>query len=201
MERPDIDRQPARAGRPVSRAPRQAQSALAAVLALCLAGGLAGCASTPHPAGEIATARAALDGARREGAPQHAANTLGEAEDRLARAERAAAARDNESARRLAEEARITAEVAAESARLAKARTAIEALQRSGAVPAPAAPLSAPASGTPATVVPVESSTVVPVAPPGPAPAAGQDGTPASPGAAVIAPGAPAPAAPVPAPR
>ena len=57
---------------------------------------------------------------------------------------------------RTEEEARITAEVAAEASRLAKVRTARDALERSGAV--------TPAPG--ATAAPVTSSTVVPVSPP-----------------------------------
>ncbi len=152
------DSLPAVAGRPVAAgAIRRGHALRHAAVSVCIvAGCLAGCASTPPPAGEIATARAALDSARREGAAQHAATALGDAEDRLARAERAGAARDYAIARRLAEEARITAEVAAEASRLAKVRTARDALERSGAV--------TPAPG--ATAAPVTSSTVVPVSPP-----------------------------------
>lgn len=163
-----------------------------ALIALCIAGSLVGCASTPPPTGEIATARAALDAARREGAAQHAATALGDAEDRLARAERAGAARDYETARRLAEEARVTAEVAAEATRLAKLRTARDALQRSVAVPSP------DTGSRDATVAPVSPSTVVPVSPPPSAPAAAPGalpGTaPASPAATERAPGSALPA-------
>jgi hypothetical protein len=159
-----------------------------ALIALCIVGGLAGCASTPPPTGEIATARAALDAARREGAAQHAATALGDAEDRLARAERAGAARDYEIARRLAEEARVTAEVAAEATRLAKLRTARDALQRSTATP------SADTGARGATVAPVSPSTVVPVSPPPSAPAAAPGTVPASPAATERAPGSALPA-------
>ncbi len=89
-------------------------------LALAAALGTAGCASVPPPTGEMATARAALDNARRADAGQLAPVEMGEAQDLLTRAERAEAGKDFRVARRAAEQARATAELAEEKARLAK---------------------------------------------------------------------------------
>jgi len=89
--------------------------ATAAVLAL------SACASTPNPTGEMATARAAVENARRAGAGQLAVSELGEAQDRLTAAERAHAAGEYATARRAAEQARVSAELADEKTRLAKA--------------------------------------------------------------------------------
>lgn len=86
--------------------------------------GLAACASVPNPAGEMATARAAVENARRAGAGQLAPSELGEAQERLTVAERAQAAEDFAPARRAAEQARVAAELAEERTRLAKARQA-----------------------------------------------------------------------------
>jgi hypothetical protein len=86
--------------------------------------GLAACASVPNPTGEMATARAAVDNARRAGAGQLAEAEMGEAQDRLTFAERAHSAKEYEAARRAAEQARASAELAEEKARLAKARQA-----------------------------------------------------------------------------
>ena len=79
-----------------------------ALAALVSAGLLAlgGCASTPNPTGEMATARAAVDNARRAGAGQLAEAEMAEAQDRITFAERAHAAKEYESARRAAEQAR-----------------------------------------------------------------------------------------------
>jgi hypothetical protein len=85
---------------------------------------LGGCASAPNPTGEMATARAAVDNARRAGAGQLAEAEMAEAQDRITFAERAHAAKEYESARRAAEQARAAAELAEEKARLAKARQA-----------------------------------------------------------------------------
>jgi hypothetical protein len=82
---------------------------------------LTACASVPNPAGEMATARAAVENARRAGAGQLAASELSEAQDRLTVAERAHATEDYATARRAAEQARISAELAEEKTRLAKA--------------------------------------------------------------------------------
>ena len=82
---------------------------------------LSACASVPNPAGEMATARAAVENARRAGAGALAASEMSEAQDRLTVAERAHATEDYATARRAAEQARISAEVAEEKTRLAKA--------------------------------------------------------------------------------
>ncbi|MBA3477044.1 MAG: DUF4398 domain-containing protein [Lautropia sp.] len=96
------------------------------LLALSVAGtlGLSACASVPNPAGEMATARAAVENARRAGAGQLAPSEMGEAQDRLTVAERAQAAEEFRPARRAAEQARVAAELAEERTRLAKARQA-----------------------------------------------------------------------------
>jgi len=96
------------------------------VTALAAAGllGLGACASVPNPTGEMATARAAVDNARRSGAGQLAEPEMAEAQDRLTLAERAHSAKDYKAARRAAEQARASAELAEEKARLAKARQA-----------------------------------------------------------------------------
>lgn len=85
---------------------------------------LTACASVPNPTGEMATARAAVDSARRAGAGELAAGDLGEAQALLTQAERAHAGKEYETARRSAELARVTAEVAEEKTRLAKAARA-----------------------------------------------------------------------------
>ena len=99
---------------------RRTATALVAAAVL----GLGACASVPNPTGEMATARAAVDSARRSGAGQLAEPEMAEAQDRLTFAERAHSAKDYEAARRAAEQARASAEVAEEKARLAKARQA-----------------------------------------------------------------------------
>jgi hypothetical protein len=86
--------------------------------------GLSACASVPNPAGEMATARAAVENARRAGAGQLAPSELGEAQERLTVAERAQASEEFAAARRAAEQARVSAELAEERTRLAKARQA-----------------------------------------------------------------------------
>ena len=96
------------------------------VAALALAGllGVGACASVPNPTGEMATARAAVENARRSGAGQLAEAEMAEAQDRLTFAERAHAGKDYQAARRAAEQARASAELAEEKARLAKAKQA-----------------------------------------------------------------------------
>lgn len=86
--------------------------------------GLSACASVPNPTGEMATARAAVDNARRAGAGQLASAEMDEAQDRLTTAERAHAGKEYATARRAAEQARVAAELAEEKTRLAKARQA-----------------------------------------------------------------------------
>jgi hypothetical protein len=86
--------------------------------------GLSACASVPNPTGEMATARAAVDNARRAGAGQLAPSEMGEAQDLLTAAERAHAGKEYAAARRAAEQARATAELAEEKTRLARAAQA-----------------------------------------------------------------------------
>lgn len=101
-----------------------ARLALTASMVTAIVVGLGACASVPVPEGEMATARAAVENARRAGAGQLAESEMREAQDLLTRAERAQASKDNVDARRAAEQARLTAEVAQEKARLAKATQA-----------------------------------------------------------------------------
>lgn len=100
------------------------------LMALTAAGvlGLAACASVPEPTGEMATARAAVENARRAGAGQLAASEMGEAQDLLTVAERAHSAEEFAAARRAAEQARVAAELAEEKTRLAKANQAMQEL-------------------------------------------------------------------------
>jgi hypothetical protein len=107
--------------RPSGRTALQRMLAAVAVAGLL---GVAACASVPNPTGEMATARAAVDNARRAGAGQLAEAEMAEAQDRITFAERAHAAKDYQAARRAAEQARAAAELAEEKARLAKARQA-----------------------------------------------------------------------------
>lgn len=102
------------------------QAGLAAILLVSVSG----CASVPAPAGEMATAQAAVENARREGAGQLAQMELTEAQDKLTQAERAQAGKEFASARRAAEQARVMAELAAEKARLAKAAQAKDELDK-----------------------------------------------------------------------
>jgi len=140
--------------RPLASPPRRLPGSLApgssgwyrnTLTSLAIAGllGLGACASVPNPTGEMATARAAVDNARRSGAGQLAEQELAEAQDRLTFAERAHAGKDYQAARRAAEQARASAELAEEKARLAKARQARAELDdtlkalRGGAAPRP----------------------------------------------------------------
>jgi hypothetical protein len=92
------------------------------IIVLVTAGllGLTACASIPNPTSEMATARAAVDSARRAGAGQLAVSEMGEAQDRLTVAERSQAAGEYAAARRAAEQAKVTAELAEEKSRLAR---------------------------------------------------------------------------------
>ncbi len=102
---------------------RMVKSLLAGLATVSLIG-LSGCASVPAPAGEMATAQAAVENARREGAGQLAQMELSEAQDKLTLAERASATKEFVTARRAAEQARVMADLATEKARLAKAAQA-----------------------------------------------------------------------------
>jgi len=76
-----------------------------------LALALAGCASTPPPATELTSARAAIE----QAAPlahRHAPAELAAAQKKLARAEQAMARDERAQARRLAEEAEVDARFA-----------------------------------------------------------------------------------------
>ena len=85
---------------------------------------LVACASFPNPTSEMATARAAVDNARRAGAGELAPTEMGSAQTLLTRAERAQAAEEYQTAKRAAEQAQATAQLAEERARLARANQA-----------------------------------------------------------------------------
>ena len=147
LDLPGVPRSDRRAGRRTGEVvPRWRRGALAVAVASTV--GLAACASVPNPTGEMATARAAVDSARRAGAGQLAAAEMNDAQTQLTRAERAQAGKAYEDARRAAELARVSAEIAEERTRLAKARQARSELEQTlralrGSV-APTAPTAAP---------------------------------------------------------
>ena len=76
----------------------------------------------------MATARAAVENARRAGAGQLAVSGMAEAQDLLTVAERNHSAEEYAAARRAAEQARVAAELAEEKTRLAKANQAKQEL-------------------------------------------------------------------------
>ena len=75
---------------------------------LALSSTLVACASVPNPTTEMATARAAVDSARRAGAGELAPAEMGSAQTLLTRAERAQAAEEYQTAKRAAEQAQAT---------------------------------------------------------------------------------------------
>ena len=91
---------------------------------LAVSSALVACASVPNPTSEMATARAAVDSARRAGAGELAPTEMGNAQTSLTRAERAQAAEEYQTARRAAEQAQATAQLAEERARLARTNQA-----------------------------------------------------------------------------
>lgn len=127
------------------------------VTALAASLGLAACAGTPPPIGQLGAAEQAIAGAEQAGALQHAPVELQRARDKLAAADDAVRNEENDAARRLAEEARADAELAAARAQSA---TAAEA---AGAV------IGSPGYGSPgygsSGDVPVGSGSSVPESP------------------------------------
>lgn len=85
---------------------------------------LAGCSSTPNPVSEMATARTAVDSARRAGAGELVPSEMSQAQELLTAAERAQASENYDSARRNAETAKAVAELAEERARVERANKA-----------------------------------------------------------------------------
>ena len=91
---------------------------------------LVGCASTPPPDESVARAETQVRSARQDGAAQHAALALRRAEDALAGAKQALRDERFIEARRKAETAQVEAELAAALSRRARARQAVEELER-----------------------------------------------------------------------
>ena len=85
---------------------------------------LAGCASAPNPTAEMATARAAVEAARRADAGIAAPTEMSRAQALLTEAEKAQSAEDFERAKRAAEAAQSHAELAEAKTQLEKARQA-----------------------------------------------------------------------------
>ncbi|MCW2245253.1 hypothetical protein M2352_000844 [Azospirillum fermentarium] len=92
--------------------------------------GLAACAGTPPPIGQLGAAEQAISGAELAGALQHAPVELQRARSKLAAADDAVRNDENDTARRLADEARADAELAAARAQSATAAEAAGAVQR-----------------------------------------------------------------------
>jgi hypothetical protein len=99
--------------------------------ALVASGWLAGCATTPPPAADLALGRAAISEAVSAGAPQYAPADLRRAEDALDRANEALARGYYHDARRLAQDAEADAKLAAATARSRKAERALDEVQTS----------------------------------------------------------------------
>jgi hypothetical protein len=95
---------------------------------------VAGCASFPPPAEELALSKAAVANAVSAGAAEFAAPDLSAAQDKVAKAEQMMTAKNYEAALWLAEQAHADADVAAARARSAKANKAVLAAQEDSRV-------------------------------------------------------------------
>ncbi len=102
----------------------------ATAVAIVAATGLAACATTPPPTGQVAVAKAAIADAVSAGGEQLAPEALHIAQEKLAQADTAMAGRKYADARRLAEEAEVDARLAAVTARSTKAQLAAAELER-----------------------------------------------------------------------
>lgn len=91
--------------------PNNTPLAAAAAIGACLSF-LTACASSPVPYEKIAVAKASVQRAEQNGAPEFAPVELSTARDKLNRAEQAAAKHDSTPASDLAEQANIDAELA-----------------------------------------------------------------------------------------
>lgn len=100
------------------------------LLSVLLAGG---CASTPPPLAELATADAAIGAAREAGARDFAPVELGFAEDKRVAASAALDTRDYEAARQLALQAEADAALAEAKSRAAAGRNALQQKTRENA--------------------------------------------------------------------
>jgi hypothetical protein len=90
-----------------------------------------GCASTPAPVAELASARTAIDSAQASEAQTLAPVPLDRARTKLARAEKAMQSGDNEEAQRLAEEALADAQLAVAKAEAERAKAAAQEMEAS----------------------------------------------------------------------
>ena len=94
----------------------------------------AACSSLPPPTDQIAVARAAIDQAQANDAPELAPVELNNARGKLTRATQAMNTKDYEQARRLAQQAEADAQLAQAKARGAKTAKAVAELQESARV-------------------------------------------------------------------
>lgn len=94
---------------------------------------LAACASTPPPTADVARAEAAVVGASRADAEQHAEADLAAARQRLEIAQRLLADGDNDGALAMARQAEAAADLASARSRHAVARAALERRTRENA--------------------------------------------------------------------
>jgi hypothetical protein len=102
-------------------------------LALLAAAGIAGCASTPPPLGDLASADAAIGAARAAGAAELAPVEFRFAEDKRQAASVALDGRDFVLARQLAAQAEVDAALAEAKARAAAGRNAVQQKSRENA--------------------------------------------------------------------
>lgn len=86
----------------------------------------AGCASTPPPTEQVASAKAAVDSAAVDGAPAYAPTETRLATDKLAAAQKAVAAKDYVLAKLLAEESQLDAQLAVRKMQTAKSSKAAD---------------------------------------------------------------------------
>jgi|GEM_PF-3561464 len=96
------------------------------VLAGLMALILGGCATTPPPTEQVASAKAAVDSAAVEGAPAYAPTETRLATDKLAAAQKAVVAKDYVLAKQLAEESQLDAQLAVRKMQTAKSSQAAD---------------------------------------------------------------------------
>jgi len=108
-----------------------ARTTITEALLFAAAAMLAGCASTPEPVGELASARTAIRSVQGSDAQDLAPVYLDRARTKLQRAEAASADEDYAEARRLAEESLVDAELANAKANAIKARRNADDLEQS----------------------------------------------------------------------
>jgi len=103
---------------------------LLAIATLGAAAALAGCASTPPPTSQLATAQQALNSADTAQSAEYAPLELRTAREKLLQAEQANVEKEYDRARYLAEQAEWDARVAERKAQAEKARRGLESAER-----------------------------------------------------------------------